>query len=178
MKQIADFSLLFSLFMLHTQCNKNNDNWGEMSAVKDGVEWKAEPYCKNSLLDGQLLDFTSQVLSAEGYLREDLNFASIPKKRGIYRLASYDPTTFGGPERMHCTTTYNTYTGDGQGEGLYTVTTVDTVSYLEITKVSDKTLEGKFSATLLLAANSKLLYPYLKDTVIFTDGHFSTEIKD
>ncbi len=49
---------------------------------------------------------------------------------------------------------------------------------MEITKVNDKTLEGKFSATLLLTADSKLLYPYLKDTVIFTDGYFSTEIDD
>jgi hypothetical protein len=178
MKHIATISLLFSLFMLYTQCNKDDDTWGAMSAVKDGISWKAKPYCQNSFLDDQLLDFTSQVLSVEGYLREDLNFASIPKKQGVYKLAAYDPTTFGGQGRKQCTATYSTYTGDGQGEGLYTVTPVDTVSYLEITKVSDKTLEGKFAATLLLTANSKSLYPYLKDTIVFTEGYFFTEIKD
>lgn len=178
MKQIAYFTFLLLLFILHTRCNKDDNGLGEMLAIKDGMTWKAKPYCQNSLLDEQLLDFTSQVLSVEGFLREDVNFASIPKKNGIYKLAAFDPTTFGGPERKHCTTTYSTYKGDGLAEGLWTVAPDDTISYLEITKVNDKMLEGKFAATLLLTADSKFYYPYLKDTVIFTDGYFFTEIKD
>ena len=178
MKQIASFSLLLLLFMLHTRCHKDDESQEKMSAVKDGIAWKANPHCQNSNLDEQLLDFGSQVLSPEGYLREELAIVSVPKKIGFFNLAEFDPIISGGPDRKQCTVFYGTLTGDGQAEGVYTISPSDTVSYLEITKVNDKTLEGKFSATLLLTADSKLLYPYLKDTVIFTDGYFSTEIDD
>jgi hypothetical protein len=178
MKKVAFFSLLFSLFIFHIHCNKEDETWGALSAVKDGVAWKAKSYCRDSNLDNQLLDFTSIFLSTGGALQEDISFISVPKKTGVYKLASFDPATYGGSGRKQCTAVYGTIVRGDLAEGLWTAAPDDTISYLEITRISEKTLKGKFAATFLLTANSKMHYPYLKDSVVFTDGYFFTEIKE
>ena len=175
MKPTAYFAALFLLIaLLFVQCNKD-DTWGDASALKDGATWNAMPNSRDSGIDDQLFDISSEVLSQEGFLREELSFFSVPKKAGFYKLAEFDSKIF-ATARKQCTVGYSTYAGDGQAEGNYTIAKGDSIAFLEITEVCGKKIKGKFSATLLLTEDSKMFYPYLKDTVVFTDGFFHTKL--
>ncbi|GEM_PF-2400186 len=177
MKKIKFFSaflLLFMLFLL-TQCNKDDDTWGDFTVNKDGNRWTGDPRSYDSKLGGTWFDISNDGFNEQGFKREEFSFASVPKEEGRYQLAEFDPLIF-GTGRKPCTVTYNTYTGDGQAEGIYTIAKGDSVSFLEITEVSGRKIKGNFSAVLLLTEDSRMFFPYLKDTVVFTDGTFHTKL--
>lgn len=163
--------LCFGLLLLVLSCDNDafGPYWGKASANKDGAEWKGEI---RGIQLNDLMALTMHRLTPEGYLREDLYISSIPKEVGVHTIPQTDTLR----TYQFVTAKYFTFEDDGDViEGVYYVD-ASADNFIEIESIKRGVYKGTFQVRLFVLPDSKASFPYLPDTVSFTNGKFKTKI--
>jgi hypothetical protein len=177
MKAFIKLSFCFTGFFLLITILHGCDNdplqggpyWGTASANKNGVHWNGK--IRGSEQNG-MIGITIDKHSSQGFLREDLFMDRIPKFVGTYSIPKTDTL------RIHNHPTSNYFTLQDDGDVLQGVYYVDpnSTSFVELKSLQGDFFEGSFEVVFLVDPESKNRYPFLPDTVRFTNGKFRTRI--
>lgn len=158
MKRLRLFAVLSLACM--TSCIEQTPNKGEVSVLKDGTPWEVRIFAdkEDDRFNVTLTEETPSCILGQ------LTIHDIPAQIGVYEL-NFNPFS-----AIHLPTIrYHTSSCDVLLKSYETKDSTDFSNYVEITKVRNNCITGKFEVMLSFVGNEN-------DTIRFTEGIFDTKI--
>lgn len=173
-KKVIRFFVFIGLFSFAFSCynhslEQEGPYWGKFSSTKNGEYWTGRP---RGIQQDQLLTILADRYNQAGLLRESIAIRRIPMSPGDYKIPFTDTLN------IHNTPTASYYTLQDDGdviEGVYYVQP-NVANFVSIQSINNGVYKGTFGITLIILPSRKAAYPYLPDTVKFSNGQFETKI--
>ena len=161
------------------------DNYyGEVTALKNGVEWHANPYGV-AYREDSLFSLLFDQLTLQAFVRERLSFVLVKENSSQQKLAP--SSNFYGEGHRPIDSMVRS---DSAGISFMTIVGGDAIgdiydiipepsNYITITSYDEETneIEGEFEATLFMTKGSEFTIGS-PDTIRFTQGVFRTKVRD
>lgn len=169
--------------MIFISCGKqdelpslNREYWGSASALQDDKEWN--PYIialrQRSPRDTNNISILLDLYNEYNVYRQGLVIGNIQKRIGVQEVVSCDHQNLDV-----ITSSFLTIIDDGDVLGDHWCIIQDSTNYVEITKVQNDVIEGKYELTFYRdSEKNRPITSSLPDTLTFRNGTFITHIVD
>ena len=170
------FHYLCVLILITFSCSQDDTYFGEVSALKNGQNWNGKIYSSFNKPLGLGIDINIDKFDEFDVLSENLFFFKVPRSVGLYKLSR---TLVRNDDDLIGVKLFEIIDGDAIGNSFQTRENNSDQDYIEITKVeNDNSIEGNFKMTLIKTIDTIDGIPSIPDTILFTQGKFSTKIRN
>lgn len=149
---------------------QNGPYWGEVTAEKNGLPWKAQAYAFVNINHGNGLNFVIDSLDRSGLKREELAFYKVPVTPNVSPVLNTAPQTndslVGG--NFYYVEVDILY-------GVYKILEADSSSFITLTSYDSvsREVKGTFDVTFIKEIKP---YPSAPDTIRLRNGKFHTKV--
>jgi hypothetical protein len=174
MKTLCFFAAVIALLV---SCSKEPQNtqpegpwWGEATAEKNGMLWKAKPYAFVNINHGNGLNVLIDSLDRDNLKREELAFYKVPFTPGTYPVVNTPPQV---NDSLVGANFY--YVEVDILYGVYKILEADSSSFITLTSYDtvSKEVKGTFDVTFIKEIKP---YPSAPDTIRLRNGKFHTKV--
>jgi len=155
-----------------SSCKKEGDSWGEISSLKNGLNWNGAIETYPNRFSNLKVDISANLSNADR-TQEQLLFFKVPLKKGKYKLSF----TINQPPDNALVGCKFFKSFEDELYDVYEIALNDSTSYVEITEYDEKKgdLKGTFNLQLWPDWANSLNAP---DSIVFSNGVFHTRIRD